>query len=65
MTSEILLLPFAEKGVEKESRSGGKLSILVLLYNIEILLLHFTCHLHVVKPMRHQKVSGCKFTSML
>lgn len=31
MTLEISLMPFAKKGVEKESRSGEKLSLLVLL----------------------------------
>lgn len=65
MTSEISLMPFAEKGVEKETRSGEKLSLLVLLCNLEILLLHFTYHSHVVMPKRHQKVNGYILTPML
>lgn len=63
--SETSLMPFAEKGVEKESRSGGKVRVLVLARNIESMLVHFTCRLHVAMPVTHRKVNGCIFTSML
>lgn len=61
--SEISLMPSAEKGLEKESRSGGKLGVLVWACNTEILLIYFPCHLHMATPVRHQ--NGCRVTSML